>query len=139
MDVLLAFLLSWVGQLIDFADVICLFTLLFFFFLLLAFFVFIFFWPCYVTYGIFTLQGIEPKPSRVRTRSPDHETAREVPVSFPFSILFSYCLDSLFEAFKTRENFPVTSRNNYFHYQLLLSLRSQKYLFSYSINFISYF
>ena len=74
----------------------------FFFFLLLAFFVFIFFWPCYVTYGIFTLQGIEPKPSRVRTRSPDHETAREVPVSFPFSILFSYCLDSLFEAFKTR-------------------------------------
>ena len=67
-----------------------------------GFFVFIFFWPCYVTYGIFTLQGIEPKPSAVRTWSPNRETAREVPVSFPFSILFSYCLDSLFEAFKTR-------------------------------------
>jgi len=47
MDVFLAFLLPWVGQVIDFAKVICLFTLFFF---AVGFFVFIFFWPCYVTY-----------------------------------------------------------------------------------------
>lgn len=73
-----------------------------FFFPAVGFFVFIFFWLCYVTYGIFTLLGIEPKPSAVRTWIPNHKTAGEVPVSFPFSILFSYCLDGLFEAFKTR-------------------------------------
>ena len=42
---------------------------------------FYFFWPCHVACRILAPQGpgIEPKPSAVKVRSPNHWTAREFP------------------------------------------------------------
>ena len=47
--------------------------------LLLLLFIF-YFWPCHVACGILVPQpGIEPVPPAMEARSPNHQTAREVP------------------------------------------------------------
>ena len=45
-------------------------------FCFLVFILFIYFWPCYVACGI------EPGPTAVKTLSPNHWTAREIPGVF---------------------------------------------------------